>query len=126
MLVKIEKVLQEQVHFLSIVAPKIPANAGPTIKPRLEDTAILPKFLLLFSSDEISARYALATEILPPVIPSIGAKNNTSNGSVIAKVPKRDESILKRFSTGKNNAKRKNIQPISVPPLLTRRTFFRP
>jgi hypothetical protein len=75
-----------------IVAPKIPANAGPTIKPRFEDIAILPKFLLLFSSEEISARYVLTTEILPPVIPSIDlAKNNTSNGRVITKVTKKIE-----------------------------------
>ena len=31
-----------------IVPPKIPANAGPRIKPRLEDIANFPKFLLLF------------------------------------------------------------------------------
>ena len=39
-----------------IVDPKIAANAGPTINPRLEDIAILPKFLLLSSFDEISAK----------------------------------------------------------------------
>jgi hypothetical protein len=59
----------------------------------------------------------LETEILPPVIPSITrAKNNTSNGRVITIVPIRGELMLKRFSTGKNRAIRKNIQPINVPP----------
>jgi len=83
--------------------------------------------LLLFTSVETSVRYALATEILPPVIPSIDlAKNNIINGRVITKVPINNQLILKRFSTGKNNAKRKNIQPINVPPLLRRRTFFLP
>jgi hypothetical protein len=102
---------------LYIVEPKIPAIAGPTIKPRLEDTAILPKFLLLFTSVETSARYALATDTLPPVIPSIDrAKNKTIKGIVITIAPKSGESMLKRFSMGRNNAKRKNIQPISVPP----------
>src|SRR5690242_2426920 len=52
------------------VPPKTPANAGPTIKPRLADIDSLPKFLLLSLSVETSARYALATEMLPPVIPS--------------------------------------------------------
>ena len=40
----------------NMVEPRSAANAGPTINPRLEDIAILPKFLLLFSLDEISAR----------------------------------------------------------------------
>jgi hypothetical protein len=35
---------------------KIVSVSDPTINPRLEDIAILPKFLLLFSSDDISAR----------------------------------------------------------------------
>ena len=66
--------------FPKIVEPKIAANEGPTIKPRLEDMAILPKLLLLFSFDDISARYALATEMFPPVSPSINlARNSTKN-----------------------------------------------
>jgi hypothetical protein len=40
----------------NIVEPKGAANAGPTINPRLEDIAILPKFLVLFSLDETSAK----------------------------------------------------------------------
>jgi hypothetical protein len=35
---------------------KIVSVSDPTINPRLEDIAIFPKFLLLFSSDDISAR----------------------------------------------------------------------
>src|SRR5689334_9229182 len=112
--------------FPKIVEPKIAANAGPTINPRLEDMAILPKLLLLFSFDDISARYALATEMFPPVSPSINlARNNTSNGRVITKVPRR-ELILKIFSLGKNNATRKKIQPTSVPTLLNKSIFFLP
>jgi hypothetical protein len=42
--------------------------------------------------------------LLPPVIPSIDlVKNNTSNGRVITKVPKKVELMLKRFSLGKNS-----------------------
>ena len=40
----------------NMVEPRSAANAGPTINPRLEEIAILPKFLLLFSLDETSAR----------------------------------------------------------------------
>jgi hypothetical protein len=109
------KVIKERINaaqtgniFPKIVEPKIAANAGPTINPRLEDMAILPKLLLLFSFDDISARYALATEIFPPVSPSINlARNNTSNGRVITKDPRRAELTLKIFSLGKNNATRK-------------------
>jgi hypothetical protein len=39
-----------------IVEPKIAANAGPTINPKLEDMAILPKLFPLFSFDETSDR----------------------------------------------------------------------
>ena len=113
--------------FPKIVEPKIAANAGPTINPRFEDMAILPKLLLLFSFDEMSDRYALATEMFPPVNPSINlARNSTSSGRVITKDPKRAELTLKIFSLGKNNATRKNIQPISVPALLNRSIFFLP
>jgi len=38
------------------VAPKTPAIAGPTIKPRLDEIAILPKFLLRLASEVTSAR----------------------------------------------------------------------
>jgi hypothetical protein len=99
------------------VAPRIPANAGPTIKPRLEDIAIFPKFLLLSSSEEMSATYASATETFPPVSPSIAlARNSATKGRVIAKVPIIVESMLNRLLTGKNNAIRKIIHPASVPP----------
>jgi hypothetical protein len=68
----------------------------------------------------------LATEMFPPVSPSINlAKNNISNRRVIAKVPRRDELTLKIFSLGKNNARRKNIQPTKVPALLEVSFFFR-
>jgi hypothetical protein len=72
-----------------IVPPKMPAIAGPKIKPRLADTAIFPKLLLRLSSDDMSARYALATEIFPPESPSMArARNNTSNGRLITIVPR--------------------------------------
>ena len=44
----------------------------------------------------------------------------------MTKVPSKGRSILKTFSAGKNNAKRNNTQPIDVPALLKRRTFFLP
>jgi hypothetical protein len=83
----------------------------------LEDIAIFPKFLLLFSSEEMSATYALATETFPPVSPSIAlARNSATKGRVITKVPIVVESILNRLLTGKNNAIRKIIHPANVPP----------
>ena len=55
----------------------------------------MPKFLLLLLSVEMSARYAFATEILPPVIPSSAlAKNNIIRGRVITKVPRMTELTL--------------------------------
>ena len=64
-------------------------------------------------------------EIFPPVIPSINlAKNITTKGRDITKVPRSGELTLKIFSLGKNNATRKNIQPIKVPALLKRSIFF--
>ncbi len=69
----------------------------------------------------------MATERLPPVIPSIArAKNNISIGRMMTKVPSKGRSILKTFSAGENNAKRNNTQPIDVHELLKRRTFFLP
>ena len=60
------------------------------MNPRLEDIAIFPKFLLLVESDERSARYALAIEIFPPVMPSIAlARNNTSSAIITTNVPRR-------------------------------------
>ena len=58
------------------------------MKPRLEDIAIFPKFLLLVESDERSERYAFAIEIFPLVIPSIAlARNKRSNGRITTNVP---------------------------------------
>ena len=92
----------------------------------MEDIAIFPKFLLLVLSDERSARYALATEIFPPVTPSTAlARNKISNGTIKTNVPRKGRLMLRDFSKG-NNAKRKSIQPTDVPALLNRRTFFLP
>jgi hypothetical protein len=69
----------------------------------------------------------LATETLPPVIPSSDlAKNKTTNGMVMSKVPIMAELILRRLIAGKRNAKRKIIQPTNVQQLLIKRTFFLP
>ena len=69
----------------------------------------------------------MATEIFPPVMPSIAlARNKTSNGTMMTNVPRKAISILKDFSKDKNNAKRNSIQPTDVPALLNRRTFFLP
>src|SRR4026207_124863 len=96
------------------------------MNPRFEDIAIFPKFLLLVESDERSARYALAIEIFPPVMPSIAlARNKTSNGTITTNVPRKAICILKVFE-GKNKAKRNSNQPIDVPTLLNRRIFFLP
>ena len=112
---------------LYIVPPNTPANAGPTINPRLADIDSLPKFLLLFLSVETSARYALATEILPPVTPSkVLAKKSIINGNVMINIPKMVELILIICQTGKNNAIKNIIQPANVPPLLSKRIFFLP
>ncbi len=65
----------------------------------------------------MSATYASATETFPPVSPSIPlARNNTAKGSVMAKVPIIEVSILNRLLTGKNKAARKTIHPANVPP----------
>ena len=72
-----------------LVAPSIPARAGPTINPRFADTAILPKFFLRFFFVVISAMYALATDILPPVIPSSArATRRITKGIETKKIPK--------------------------------------
>jgi hypothetical protein len=92
-----------------MVALSIPARAGPMTKPRLEAIPIFPKFLLLFSSDEISATYASATDTFPPVRPSTAlARNRTAKGRVITKVPINAEFTLKRSLTGKNKATKEN------------------
>lgn len=65
----------------------------------------------------------MATEIFPPVIPSIArARNNTSKGRLTTKVPR--ALFIENFSTGRSRAKIKNTQPMKVPALLNRRIFF--
>jgi hypothetical protein len=65
------------------------------MNPRLEDIAIFPKFLLLVESDERSARYALAIEIFPPVMPSIALpRNRTSSGKITTNAPSKGILIL--------------------------------
>jgi hypothetical protein len=72
--------------------------------------------LLLASSEEISATYALATETLPPVSTSIAlARNSASKERVITKVPVIVEPMLNKLLTGKNNAIRKITPPANVP-----------
>lgn len=46
--------LKQVTYIQKMVEPKIPANAGLPIDPRLADIAILSKLLLLFSFDDIS------------------------------------------------------------------------
>lgn len=105
----------------------MPANTGPIMKPRLEDIAIFPKFLLLSLSVDTSAKYAFATDMFPPVIPSIPlAKNRIINGRVMTKEPATWESILCIGQTGTSNAAKKIIHPMNVPVLLTNSTFFLP
>jgi hypothetical protein len=60
--------------------------SGPAIKPKLEDIVIFSKFLLLFSSVDMSERYALTTETFPPVIaPPNFMTTKTKKGSTMLK-----------------------------------------
>jgi hypothetical protein len=75
--------------------------------------------LLLFISVEISARCALATEILPLVILSKDLLTNNAINGKLVKVPKIYELILIICKTRKNNTIRKIIQPAKVPSYLS-------
>ena len=79
------------------------------MNPRFAEIDIFPKFRFLSFSAVMSARYALATDIFPPVSPSNAlAKKRTARGRVKVKAPRIFESTLKRGTIGRKRAPEKD------------------